>query len=142
AAAMAPAGARWHVAGSLAEAVEGRDLVVVAVPLPALDEVLHGLVSAGYAGLVTDVASVKGPVYELVGQRLHGPHTRLAGFVGGHPMACRETSGFTAADPDLYTGCAWALCLEPDTALVEWVILADLLTPLCYPGLPTTPAAH
>lgn len=142
AAAMAPAGARWHVAGSLAEAVEGRDLVVVAVPLPALDEVLHGLVSAGYAGLVTDVASVKGPVYELVGQRLHGPHTRLAGFVGGHPMAGRETSGFTAADPDLFTGCAWALCLEPDTSLVDWVILADLLTRLGCRVVPTTAAEH
>jgi prephenate dehydrogenase len=142
AAAQAPPAARWRVAGDLGDAVARAELVVVAVPLPAVDEVLDGLLAAGYAGLVTDVTSVKAPVRELVAKRLHGSHTRLAGFVGGHPMAGRETSGFPAADPDLFTGCAWALCLEPDTSLVDWLSLADLLTRLGVRVVPTTADEH
>ncbi|HLU46180.1 MAG TPA: prephenate dehydrogenase/arogenate dehydrogenase family protein [Natronosporangium sp.] len=142
AAAQAPAAARWQVAGSVPDAVARAELVVVAVPLPAVDEVLYQLVSAGYTGLVTDVTSVKEPVRKLVEQRLSGPHARLAGFIGGHPMAGRETSGFTAADPDLFTGCAWALCLEPDTSLADWLLLADLITRLGARVVPTTAAEH
>ena len=36
---------------------------------------------------------------ELVARRLRGGGLRLAGYVGGHPMAGRETAGFAAADP-------------------------------------------
>jgi prephenate dehydrogenase len=57
-------------------------------------------------------------------------------------MAGRETSGFPAADPDLFTGCAWALCLEPDTSLVDWLTLADLLTRLGVRVVPTTADEH
>jgi prephenate dehydrogenase len=142
AAAQAPAGARWQVTGGLADAVANTELAVVAVPLPAVDQVLHGLVAAGYAGLVTDVTSVKAPVRELVAERLHPPSARLAGFVGGHPMAGRETSGFTAADPDLFTGCAWVLCLEPETSLADWLTLADLYTRLGARVVPATADEH
>lgn len=142
AAAQAPPAARWRVFGELDGAVAGAEVVVVAVPLPAVDEVLYELVGAGYAGLVTDVTSVKAPVREWVAQRLHRPHSRLAGFVGGHPMAGRETSGFPAADPDLFTGCAWVLCLEPDTSLADWLVLADLVTRLGARVVPTTADEH
>jgi prephenate dehydrogenase len=142
AAAQAPAGARWQVAGGLADAVANAELAVVAVPLPAVDEVFHGLVATGYAGLVTDVTSVKAPVRELVAQRLHRPHSRLAGYVGGHPMAGRETSGFAAADPDLFAGCAWVLCLEPDTLPADWLTLADLYTRLGARVVPATADEH
>jgi prephenate dehydrogenase len=138
AAALAPPPARWQVAGGIPEAVAGTDLVVVAVPLPAVDEVLYELVGAGYAGLVTDVTSVKAPVRELAGQRLHP----LAGFVGGHPMAGRETSGFHAADQDLFAGCSWVLCLEPETSLADWLTLADLFTRLGARVVPATADEH
>jgi prephenate dehydrogenase len=142
AAAQAPATARWRVAGDLPDAVVGADLVVVAVPLPAVAEVLERLVAAGYAGLVTDVTSVKAPVRGLVAERLHRPHSRLAGFVGGHPMTGSETTGFAAADPDRFTGCAWALCLEPDTSLADWLLLADLFTRLGARVVPSTADEH
>jgi prephenate dehydrogenase len=142
AAAQAPPAARWQVAGGLADAVESAELVVVAVPLPAVDEVFHELVAAGYAGLVTDVTSVKAPVRELVAQRQGWPHSRLAGYVGGHPMAGRETSGFTAADPDLFNDCAWVLCLEEDTSLADWLTLADLFTRLGARVVPATADEH
>lgn len=142
AAAQAPEYARWRVTGDLPDAAAGADLVVVAVPLPAVDEVLFELVAAGYTGLVTDVTSVKQPVRELVAERLHRPHSRLAGFVGGHPMTGSESRGFEAADPSRFTGCAWALCLEPDTSLADWLTLADLLTRLGARVVPTTAEEH
>jgi prephenate dehydrogenase len=142
AAAQAPAGARWQVVGDLGDAVTDADLAVIAVPLPAVDEVLHGLMSAGYTGLVTDVTSVKVPVRELVARRLHGVHSRLAGYVGGHPMAGREVSGFAAADGSLFVGSPWVLCLEPDTVLADWLALADLFTRLGARVVPTTAEEH
>jgi prephenate dehydrogenase len=105
--------------------------VVLAVPLPALPPVVAAL--HGHAGLVTDVTSVKAPVRAAAGGLR---------FVGGHPMAGRETSGFTASDPCLFDGCAWVLCLEDDTDLEDWLDLAGLVTGLGARVVPATAAEH
>jgi prephenate dehydrogenase len=132
AAARAATGTRWQVAGTIRDATAETDLVVLAVPLPALPAVLREM--AGYSGLVTDVTSVKGPVRDLTGD---------FAFVGGHPMAGRETSGFRSADPALFDGCAWVLCLEPDrTSLPDWLMLAELFTGLGVRVVPTTADEH
>ena len=142
AAARAPAGGRWQVAGALADAVSGADLVLLAVPLNAVSGVLDDLAGRGYAGLVTDVTSVKEPVRDLVAVRAHR-FGRLAGFVGGHPMAGRESAGFAAAQATLFTGCAWVLCLEPgETDLGDWLTLAALVTTLGARVVPATAAEH
>jgi prephenate dehydrogenase len=120
------------VAGTIRDAIDGADLVVLAVPLTALPAVLREM--AGYSGLVTDVTSVKGPVRDLTGD---------FAFVGGHPMAGKETSGFRSADPALFAGCAWVLCLEPDrTSLPDWLALAELFTGLGARVVPTTADEH
>lgn len=143
AAARAPAGQRWQVAGTLPAAVADADLVVIAVPLPAVAGVLDELAAQRYAGLVTDVTSVKAPVQELAAERLHKRRDRLAGFVGGHPMAGREVSGFANSDPALFAGCAWALCLEPGvTALADWLEVAVLVTGLGARVVPATASEH
>ncbi|MFG1920362.1 prephenate dehydrogenase [Cryptosporangium sp. NPDC048952] len=107
------------VAPDLASAVDGADLVVLAVPLPAVPVVLGALRDAGYRGLLTDVTSVKEPVRALVAAELPG-----ARWVGGHPMAGKEESGFAVADAELLVGCAWALCLDDETALPDWLDVA------------------
>jgi prephenate dehydrogenase len=122
-------------AGSIAEAVAGAELVALAVPLPVLPEIFAEL--AGHDGLITDVTSVKGPVRELAAK--HG----IRRFVGGHPMAGKETSGFAAADRALFDGCAWVLCLEPhDTELTDWLTLAGLFTAMGARVVPVTAAEH
>ena len=127
--------AGFAVAGSVAAAAAGAEVVVLAVPLPALPAVLDEL--AAFDGLVTDVTSVKGPVRELMAE--HG----VRRFVGGHPMAGKETSGFTAADPALFAGCAWVLCLEPaETGLADWLRLAALFTAMGARVVPVTAAEH
>ena len=142
AAAQAPKGARWQVAGSIPDAVGSADLVVVATPLTAVAHVLDEVATAGYAGLVTDVVSVKEPVRDLVARRLRGSGLRLAGYVGGHPMAGKETAGFAATDPALFHGCAWVLCLDSETSLDDWISLARLVTGLGARVVPTTAAEH
>ncbi|HEY2673356.1 MAG TPA: prephenate dehydrogenase/arogenate dehydrogenase family protein [Rugosimonospora sp.] len=142
AAAKAPAGERWQVAGAIRDAVANADLVVLAVPLPAVGTVLDELASTDYSGLITDVTSVKGPVRDRVNERARR-FGRLTGFIGGHPMTGRETSGFTASDPDLFDGCAWVLCLEPgETDLTDWLTLAGMITMLGARVVPATAADH
>ncbi|OJF09798.1 prephenate dehydrogenase/arogenate dehydrogenase family protein [Couchioplanes caeruleus] len=114
----APAGRpAWHVAGSIPAAVEGADVVVLAVPLPVLPDVLAEL--DGFPGVITDVTSVKGPVRDLLKGRR---------YVGGHPMAGKEESSFLASDPHLFDRCAWVLCLDPETSMDDWLSLAALYT--------------
>jgi prephenate dehydrogenase len=141
-AAQSPKASRWQVAPSIAEAIEAADLVVVATPLTAVSQVLDELAGAGYAGLVTDVVSVKEPVRELVARRLLGEGLRLAGFVGGHPMAGRETAGFASADAGLFRDCAWVLCLDEETSLDDWLTLARLVTGIGARVVPTTAEDH
>ncbi|HLL69580.1 MAG TPA: prephenate dehydrogenase/arogenate dehydrogenase family protein [Micromonosporaceae bacterium] len=148
AAARAPSGERWQIAGSVADAVRGSagraaEVAVVAVPLPAVGTVFAELAAAGYAGLVTDVTSVKAVVRDLAAEHLHAGGQALAGYVGGHPMAGRETSGFAAADPALFRGCAWVLCVEPEqTRIADWMELAALITTLGARVVPATAGDH
>ncbi|GIH18260.1 prephenate dehydrogenase/arogenate dehydrogenase family protein [Rugosimonospora africana] len=142
AAARAPQGERWQVAGAVRDAVANAELVVLAVPLPAVGTVLDELAGIGYSSLLTDVTSVKGPVRDRVNERARR-FGRLPGFIGGHPMAGRETSGFTASDPRLFHGCTWVLCLEPgETELTDWLTLAALITTLGARVVPATAADH
>jgi prephenate dehydrogenase len=126
--------AGFTVSDTIGEAVAGADLVALAVPLPVLGEVLVEL--TGFDGLITDVASVKGPVLELA--RKHS----LRRYVGGHPMAGKETSGFAASEPGLFDSCAWVLCLEPQTALDDWLTLAALVTAMGARVVPATATEH
>jgi prephenate dehydrogenase len=93
------------VAATVAEAVRGADLTVVAVPVGHLAEVVIEALDAG-AVLVTDVGSVKAPVVATV----EAERPELAPrFVGGHPMAGSEQEGLAGASADLFVGATWVL---------------------------------
>ena len=96
-----------HAAGALDEvatdpevAAGAADLVVYATPLSAVLELLerHRAIWKEES-FVTDLASLKSPVVECV--RLLGIEER---YVGSHPMAGGEGSGFAASRVDLYRG--------------------------------------
>ena len=125
------------VADDLAVAVASADLVVIAVPLPAFGAVLGDLAATPYRGLVTDVTSVKEPVRRLVAAR--HPAAR---WVGGHPMAGRETSGFRTADPKLVDGSAWVLTLDEGTRLDDWLTTAGWIVRLGARVVPATSVDH
>ncbi|HEX6685658.1 MAG TPA: prephenate dehydrogenase/arogenate dehydrogenase family protein, partial [Candidatus Limnocylindrales bacterium] len=142
AAARARAGARWQVTATVRDAAADAELVVLAVPLTAIDTVLDALVSSGFSGLITDVTSVKGVVKDAVADRLSRGASPVAGFIGGHPMTGREITGFGASDPKLFTGCAWVLCLDDPVALGDWLTVAELVIELGARVVPVTTEEH
>jgi prephenate dehydrogenase len=147
AAALAAAGrpvAGWDVDPAARDAAAARGVqitrelsgvVVLAVPLPAMATALEGLTVAPDA-TVTDLGSVKRPVFEAVGG------TVGARFVGGHPMCGTERSGPDAVDPGLFTGARWALCLEPDTELPRWLRVAEVALAVGAEVVPVTATEH
>lgn len=89
----------------------GADLVVLATPASSASEWLQVLGAAGFAGVVTDVASTKAGVVAAARKHL----ADASRFVGGHPMAGSERSGVRAARPDLFDGAYWLLTPAADT---------------------------
>ena len=83
------------------EAVDGADLVVLATPVFAMDELLRAVAPRLRQGaLVTDVGSVKATLAEtLPGLLPPGAH-----YVGAHPMAGSHQRGFEHARADLFEG--------------------------------------
>jgi prephenate dehydrogenase len=126
------AGVIDRAAGTIEEAIEEADLVVLAAPptgclglLDALAGPLRASVPPG--AVITDVASTKAAIVRRAAD--HG-----LPFVGGHPMAGRETGGFAAADAGLFRDRPWVLAPVADDpgalARVEEVVLACGATPV------------
>ena len=109
---------------------------MVATPLAAIPAVLTALAGTD-CPVLTDVGSVKAPV--LAAARAAGVAAR---FVGGHPMAGTEHTGFAAADPALLDGAAWVLGVEDDTDLAAWLRTAALVTGTGCRVVPATARAH
>lgn len=85
-------------------------LVVVAVPPDRTVAVVAAELTAHPRALVTDVASVKGPIL----LQLVAAGADTARYLGSHPMAGRERSGPIAARADLFVGRPWVLSAHQD----------------------------
>jgi prephenate dehydrogenase len=85
--------------------------------------------------VLTDVGTLKQPVVSAVRDLLPGTT-----FVGGHPLAGVEETGWNAADPLLFRDAPWALTVEDETSLDAWVRLAELVCDLGAKPVPTTAA--
>ncbi|MCX6943185.1 MAG: prephenate dehydrogenase/arogenate dehydrogenase family protein [Opitutales bacterium] len=87
------------VADSPAAAVHGAQLVVIAAPVDRIIPLVQQIAPHLAPGtLVTDVGSVKGEIARL-GHAALGAH---AHFIGSHPMAGSEKTGWEHASPDLF----------------------------------------
>jgi len=101
---------RFEVTADWEEAADGADVIVAAVPPPAVAAVLErGARAAHPDALLTDVAGIKGRIVEAVVTTLASVPDAAERYVGGHPMAGSERSGPGAADADLFTGATWVL---------------------------------
>ncbi|WP_234985766.1 prephenate dehydrogenase [Demequina sp. NBRC 110051] len=81
------------------------DLVIVAVPPSAAADAVVTSLRTWPQAVVTDVASVKGPL-----ARAAATAGLAERYVGSHPMAGRETSGGRAAQGDLFKARPWVVC--------------------------------
>lgn len=90
-------------ARTIADAVAGADVVLVAVPVLAMRDVFAQVAQHAPANaLVTDVGSTKTSVMDAARTVFHAD--RLRRFVPGHPIAGRELPGVEHADPQLFRG--------------------------------------
>ncbi|WP_089302211.1 prephenate dehydrogenase [Haloechinothrix alba] len=124
------------VGAALRRAAEQDAIVVLAVPLTAIDAVLGAVAEHAPRCVLTDVTSVKRPVSERVGRLVPN-----AAFVGGHPMTGSTRSGWAAGDAALFDGAAWVICAE-DGDLTPWAEIARLALDAGAHVVPTSAAEH
>ena len=91
-----------RITTDLAEGVHGADMIVLATPVATLERQLPAVWEAASShALLTDVGSTKAGIVraaEALGA------SRPLGFVGSHPMAGSNLSGFSVARADLFSG--------------------------------------
>ena len=114
-----------RVASTAREAVEGADLVIIAVPVLAIRVLLEEIAPAVRAdAVITDTGSTKAEVLRWAAEYF----PTHEGFVGGHPMAGKTEAGPRAADADLFVDARWVIvpavhssdnAIEQVTALAE-----------------------
>lgn len=114
-------------AAALADLVAGEpDVIVLCNPLKAMPTVLaelKPLLDAHPAITLTDVGSVKGMVRDQVVAAGLGEC-----YVGAHPMAGNELSGWQAADPHLYDDALWAITVDGQTDYSRFLTVARMIT--------------
>jgi prephenate dehydrogenase len=102
-----------RVVNTSAEAAQGADLVLVAVPVAAIEATLQAIGPyLSQDSLVMDVGSTKQDVV-LGARRALG--AQLSCFVPAHPIAGKEHAGVEHATADLYDGCQVVLTPTEDT---------------------------
>jgi len=103
-----------------AAAVQGSQLVLLAVPVGAIVELIGRLgPSLPAKTLLTDVGSTKAEVLARAAATF-GKHAGRR-FLGGHPMAGKEQAGVEASDPDLFHGAVWLVTPTPGQKMFEGV---------------------
>ncbi|MEZ5151745.1 prephenate dehydrogenase [Rhodococcus zopfii] len=105
----------------LRRAASSNALVVVAVPMPAVDAVLAAVAEHAPNVALTDVVSVKSAVAAAVAAR--GLSAR---FVGGHPMAGTAESGWDAGTADLFRDAVWVVAVDDGADPGVWQQVAGL----------------
>ena len=105
-------GAFHKVEGRIQPTIEGADVVVLATPVMAMRDLMETIgPQLPEDVVVTDVGSSKRVVAEWAAQLL----PRRTQFVGGHPMAGRETAGPEHAAADLFSGKPYCIVPNADT---------------------------
>ena len=121
------------------EAVEGADLVYIAVPLGSTEATLRTIGPELSPGcLVTDAGSAKASVVRDAEAILRHPEM----FVGGHPMAGSEKAGVLHAQMDLFQGRAYFLTPTEGTSAEALNPAKALVAALGAELLIASPAEH
>jgi prephenate dehydrogenase len=106
---------------ALARAADSNALIVLAVPVPALSQMLGHIRDVAPHCPLTDVTSVKDYVLEEV--RSFG---LLEHFVGGHPMTGTAHSGWSAGNARLFVGAPWVISVDDHVDPGVWATVMNL----------------
>jgi prephenate dehydrogenase len=130
-------GAVTEGAPSAAAAVEGADLVVLALPVDRIPKTCWAIGHAVRAdAVVTDVGSAKA---QVVGE---GESVFGGRFVGGHPMAGSERHGIEAADARLFNDAWWILTPTEATSSHAYGTVSDVVRTLGATPVAVAPEVH
>ncbi len=125
----------WNLPAS----VEGADLVILALPLDAIEETFQYITQdLRPNAVIVDTASLKVPVLKWA--RQHLPEN--VHFVGGHPIVRELGSGPESARADLFQHQIFALCTTHDTHPKAVSLASDLITALGARPLFLDPEEH
>ncbi|AKK29841.1 prephenate dehydrogenase [Mycobacterium sp. EPa45] len=102
-------------------AAEREALIVLAVPMPAVSQLLGHVKDVAGECPLTDVISVKGAVLDAV--RKAGLLDR---YVGGHPMAGTAHSGWSAGDARMFVGAPWVITVDEHVDARVWEQVMNL----------------
>ncbi len=129
-----------HEAGR-AEDLSRADVLLLALPPEATVDYLRANAHRLTPGrVVSDVCGVKQGIVSAC-EALCAPYG--ACFVGGHPMAGKEHSGFGNADADLFVGASYILTPTDKTDPTALAVMQELATAMgCARLTITTPADH
>ena len=120
------------VEGRLGNAIEEADIIILATPVLAMRELMEGMAPYLPEGcVVTDVGSTKTQVLQWADELL----PESVDFVGGHPMAGRETPGPENADGTLFSGKPYCVIPSPKAsqrAVGEITTLAEAIGAVPY----------
>ncbi len=107
-------------------------------PDAAVDYILNADFKPG--AVVTDVCGVK----RYIAQRVSAPlREKGVSYVGGHPMAGRELSGFAASVAQLFAGASYIICRGEDTDEAAVKLLSEVAVELgCARVTLCTPEEH
>jgi len=123
----------------LPRAVSGADLVYVALPIGVTLDLLPEIARhAGPGALVTDACSVKAPIERAAREQFRAE----ARFLGGHPLAGKETGGIEHADGDLFRGARYALAGARDGADARVGSFAQLVAAIGAEPVWLSPEEH
>jgi prephenate dehydrogenase len=106
---------------ALTRAADSKALIVLAVPVPALPQMLGRIRDTAPECPLTDVTSVKGCVVDEV--RSFG---LLERFVGGHPMTGTAHSGWAAGNARLFVGAPWVVAVDDHVDPDIWALVMNL----------------
>jgi prephenate dehydrogenase len=125
---------------SLAEAVQGADIVLLAVPVGAMHTIFAALrESLAPQALLMDVGSTKSDVIAAAQTHLG---ERLSCFVPAHPIAGKEVAGIEHAEATLYQARRTVLTPLPQNSIRQIKMASEVWTAIGSHVSHMTPEAH
>jgi prephenate dehydrogenase len=98
---------------SLRRATADAGLIILATPIVAMRQVMEEMAEGLHENcVVADTASTKAQVMEWARELLPSS----VSFVGGHPMAGKETAGIANADAKLFAGKSYCIVPSPEAS--------------------------
>jgi len=124
-------------AADLANAVEASDLIIVAIPVHAAEELLPEIMDHVTTQVVMDVSSTKEPIINAIKD-----HPKRSRFVGTHPMWGTEYSGPEAAVRGAFAGKVTVISGKEESDKDALEVVEDIYKKLGMRIIYMEPAAH